>query len=482
MPKRKLEEYESKRSFAKTPEPKGGEGAGEDDAEISRFVIQEHHARRLHWDLRLERDGVLVSFALPRGLPPAPKDNRLAVRTEDHPLEYIGFHGEIPAGQYGAGSMTIWDSGVYAVEKWEDRKIEVALLGERVRGRYALFPTKGRNWMIHRMDPPQDPGRESMPSAVKPMLAVLGKVPRDESGWAFELKWDGVRALAYCEPGHIRLESRNLRDITSQYPEVTRALREAMGSREAILDGEVVAFDEKGRPDFQRLQRRMHLGSESAVRRRMADTPVSYMIFDVLYAEGHSLMEKPYTERREALESLDLRHESLQVPANHLGDGGSLLELTRARDLEGLVAKRLDSRYVPGGRSKSWIKVKNVTTAEMVIGGWLPGQGGRANTLGALAVGYHAEPGDEGLRYAGRVGTGFNAATLADLMRMLKPLETAASPFTGRKPPKEAIFVEPTLVATVEFREWTQAGTLRAPSFKGLRDDIDPAQVSRDQQ
>jgi bifunctional non-homologous end joining protein LigD len=481
MPKRKLEEYEAKRKFSATPEP-STRSRRKKKAAGDRFVIQEHHARRLHWDLRLERDGVLASWALPRGVPPTPKDNRLAVRTEDHPLEYIDFHGEIPAGQYGAGTMAIWDSGTYEVEKWEERKIEVALHGERVQGRYALFPTKGKNWMIHRMDPPQDPGREAMPQGVKPMLACLGKLPRDESGWAFELKWDGVRALAYCETGQIRLESRNLRDISSQYPEVTRALREAMGSREAILDGEVVAFDEDGRPDFQRLQRRMHLGSESAVRRRMADTPVLYMVFDVLYAEGHTLMDLPYTDRRRVLEALELRDPNIQVPANHLGDGTTLLELTRERNLEGLVAKRLDSRYVPGSRSKGWVKVKNVLSAEMVIGGWLPGQGGRSGTLGALAVGYHEEAGDEGLRYAGRVGTGFNAATLADLMRMLKPLRTDESPFTGRKPPKETAFVEPKLVATIEFREWTQAGTLRAPSFKGLRDDIDASQVTRDQQ
>ncbi len=476
MPKRKLDEYEAKREFSETPEPKGGKRKKSAD---DRFVIQEHHARRLHWDLRLERDGVLASWALPRGVPPTPKDNRLAVRTEDHPLEYIDFHGEIPAGQYGAGSMTIWDSGTYSVEKWEERKIEVDLHGERVQGRYALFPTKGKNWMIHRMDPPQDPGREPMPSGVQPMMACLGKLPSKESDFAFELKWDGVRALAHCETGRIRLESRNLRDITSQYPEVTRGLREAMGSREALLDGEVVAFDDIGRPDFQRLQRRMHLGSESAVRRRMADTPVTFMVFDVLYAEGHPLLELPYLDRRKVLEALELKDPAIQVPANHVGDGRSLLDLTRERDLEGLVAKRLDSRYVSGGRSKAWIKVKNVRTAELVIGGWLPGQGGRANTLGALAVGYHEKPGDEGLRYAGRVGTGFTETTLSDLMRILEPLRTTSSPFTGRKPPKEAIFVEPSLVATVEFREWTQAATLRAPSFKGLRDDIDPAEVTR---
>jgi bifunctional non-homologous end joining protein LigD len=477
MPRRKLDEYESKRSFDTTPEPRGKGGSKEEPG--NRFVIQEHHARRLHWDLRLERNGVLASWALPRGLPPTPKDNRLAVWTEDHPIEYLDFEGEIPAGQYGAGTMKIWDRGTYVAEKFQDDKVEVELHGERASGRYALFPTKGKNWMIHRMDPPADPGREPMPAGLQPMLAVAGRLPRGEDAWAFELKWDGVRAIAYCEPGRVRLESRNLRDISSQYPEVTRDLREALGSVEAIIDGEVVAFDESGKPDFQLLQRRMHVASDSTVRRRMADTPVAYIAFDLLFFEGRTLVELPYAERRSALDRLELSGPHLQAPKSHPGDGGELLKLTRQQGLEGLVAKRLDSRYLPGRRSKAWTKVKNVRSADLVVGGWLPGQGGRSSTLGALAVGYHAAAGDNALRYAGRVGTGFTDQTLADLIRLLKPLQTNESPFEGRSPPRETAFVEPALVARVEFTEWTRAGTLRAPSFKGLRDDIDPREVVR---
>jgi bifunctional non-homologous end joining protein LigD len=473
--KRKLDEYEAKRSFDRTPEPKGkkagGKGAG------NRFVIQEHHARRIHWDLRLERNGVLASWALPRGLPRTPKDNRLAVWTEDHPIEYLDFHGEIPGGEYGAGTMKIWDRGTYVVEKFGEDKVEIELRGERVHGRYALFPTKGKNWMIHRMDPPSDPGWEPMPESLRPMLAVAGKLPRGD-GWAFELKWDGVRAIAYCEPGRVKLESRNVRDISGQYPEVSRDLREALGSIEAVLDGEVVAFNEDGRPSFQRLQRRMHVASDSTVRRRMADTPATYIAFDLLYFEGRSLLSLPYADRRAALDRLELSGTQLQAPANHLGEGSELLALTKEQGLEGLVAKRLDSPYTPGKRSKAWTKVKNVRTAELVIGGWLPGQGGRSGTIGALLVGDRAEPSGP-LRYAGRVGTGFTEATLADLKRLLKPLSTEKSPFEGRQPPKEANFAEPKLVATVEFTEWTQAGTLRAPSFKGLRDDIDASEVVR---
>src|SRR5436190_3582474 len=324
MPKRKLDEYEAKRSFSETPEPKGRKRAKK--AREDRFVIQEHHARRLHWDLRLERDGVLASWALPRGVPPTPKDNRLAVRTEDHPLAYLEFEGEIPKGEYGAGTMRIWDRGTYVAEKFGDEKVIVELRGERVHGRYALFPTKGDNWMIHRMDAPEDAGREPLPSGLRPMLACPGKLPREEAAFAYELKWDGVRALAYCEPGQVRLESRNLRDVSSQYPEVTRELREALGASEALIDGEVVALDDEGRPDFQRLQRRMHLGSESAVRRRMAEAPATYVAFDILHLDGQPLLEAPYSERRDALDSLALDGPHLRAPSHHLGDGRALLE------------------------------------------------------------------------------------------------------------------------------------------------------------
>ena len=478
MAKPRLGEYERKREFKQTPEPRGRGRARRRPSE-PRFVIQEHHARRIHWDLRLERDGVLASWALPRGVPPSPKDNRLAVRTEDHPLEYLEFEGEIPAGEYGAGTMRIWDRGTYAAEKFTDEKVIVDFRGERVSGRYALFPTKPPNWMIHRMDPPAEAEREPLPNEIRPMLACPGKLPRGERAFAYELKWDGVRALAYCEPGRVRLESRNLRDVTSQYPEVTRALREALGAREALLDGEVVAFDEAGRPDFQLLQRRMHLASDAAVRRRMADTPATYLAFDVLHLDGRSLMELPYAERRQRLEELDLGSgPHLQTPANHRGDGRALLELTRERGLEGLVAKRLDSTYQPGRRSRAWIKVKNVRTTELVVGGWLRGQGGREGRLGALLVGYYDADGE--LRYAGRVGTGFTDRTLDDLARILEPLHRKGSPFAGRQPPKEAVYVDPELVAQVEFNEWTRAGTLRAPSYKGLREDVDAAEVRRE--
>jgi bifunctional non-homologous end joining protein LigD len=399
------------------------------------------------------------------------------VHTEDHPLEYLEFEGDIPKGQYGAGTMRIWDRGTYEAEKFRDDEVIAVFDGERVKGKYALFQTKGDNWMIHRMDPPADPGREPIPQGLKPMAAVLSTLPRDDETWAYEIKWDGIRAIAYCETGRLRLESRTLRDVTSTYPEL-RALAEELGSTDAVLDGEIVAFDDGGKPSFERLQGRMNLASDAAVRRRMGDCPVTYMIFDLLYLDGRTLMDLPYTERREHLEGLGLEGPNWQTPRYHPGDGKSLLDLTKARGLEGLVAKRLDSRYLSGRRTRAWLKVKNLMGQELVVGGWLPGQGRRSGSIGALLVGYNEdEVGERHLRYAGRVGTGFTDAELDRLAGLLEPLRTGRSPFTGRQPPRQAVFVEPKLVAEVAFREWTAARTLRAPVYKGLRPDKDPGEV-----
>jgi bifunctional non-homologous end joining protein LigD len=476
---KRLKAYRAKRDFAATPEPAEGDGAGSDSP---RFVIHEHSATRLHWDLRLERDGVLASWAVPRGLPEAPKDNRLAVWTEDHPLEYVDFHGEIPKGQYGAGTMKIWDHGTYDCLKWEPRKIEVALHGERLNARYALFPISSedppKEWMVHRMDPPADTTREPMPEQIKPMLARAGELPRSERGWVYEVKWDGVRALAYSEPGELRLESRNLKDITTSYPELAR-LNRSLSSHTAILDGEIVAFDERGLPSFAALQRRMHVSSGAQAKRLAKATRVTYMIFDLLWLDGHSLMDLSYGERRERLAELELSGESWQTPEPLAGKGKDVKAATAAQGLEGIVAKRLDSKYEPGARSTSWVKIKNVGRQELVIGGWIPGEGRRQERIGALLVGVYEPEG--GFRYAGRVGTGFSEAELDRLGGLLGPLRREDSPFTaGERPPRQAIFCEPELVAEIEFTEWTAAGSLRHPSYKGLRDDKKATEVRRE--
>jgi bifunctional non-homologous end joining protein LigD len=470
----RLGSYRAKRDFEQTPEPRG---RGREQPGTARFVVQEHHARRLHWDLRLEHEGTLASWALPRGIPGHPDENRLAVRTEDHPLEYLGFEGEIPKGEYGAGTMSVWDRGTFEAEKFRDDEVIAVFNGERLRGRYALFRTRGQDWLMHRMDPPEDPEYEPMPERLKPMLARTGALPRNERDYGFEVKWDGIRTILFCDHGHLRLQGRNFTDFTPRYPEVRDLARE-LGARRLILDGEIVAFDDDGRPSFERLQARMHLASESAVRRRLRDTPATYVIFDLLYLDGRSTLALPYEDRRALLDGLELVGSAWRAPSYHRGEGSALLAATKELGIEGVVAKRLDCPYEPGRRASGWIKVKNVRVQDVVIGGWTRGEGGRGGSLGALAVGVVE---DGRLAYAGKVGTGFTDKTLALLARELEPLRRAESPFDGRQPPRGTEFVEPRLVAAVEFREWTKSGTLRAPSFKGLRPDKDPQECVREE-
>lgn len=308
------------------------------------------------------------------------------------------------------------------------------------------------------------------------MMATLSRLPEDEENWGFEIKWDGVRALAHVERGRVRLISRNLRDITVSYPELA-GFGESFGGRRQILDGELVAMDEEGRSNFQRLQRRMHVASAAEAERRSALVPVTFMVFDVLYVDGKSRMELPYEKRRAELEALALRGPSWQTPTYHRGEGSALLQASRERGLEGIIAKRLSSRYVPGQRSGDWLKVKNVQRQEFVVAGWVRGEGRREGQLGALLVGYYE---DGELRYAGKVGTGFGAADLAMLRAKLEPLATSKSPFGGRQPERAALFVKPKLVCEVDFSEWTQAGTLRHPSYQGLREDKKAKDVVRE--
>jgi bifunctional non-homologous end joining protein LigD len=485
MPKTKkeLEEYERKRDFEKTAEPapkkRGGRRKAKAKAAL-RFVVQEHKARRLHWDLRLEHEGVAASWAIPNGIPETPEENRKAVHTEDHPLEYLEWEGEIPKGEYGGGTMTIWDSGTYELEKWEAGKVMVDFHGKRLQGRYALFRAgkAEKDWMIHRIDPPLRE-RDPFPENVVPMLARLSTLPKDDGKWAVEVKWDGIRAIAYCRPGRVELQTRNLNDVSVQYPEVRRISR-ALGSHEAVLDGELVAFDENGRPSFERLQQRIHNTDPNVVKRRMKSHPVVYVIFDLLYLDGEDLTGEPYSTRRKLLEALELSGEAWQTPGHSVGHAEELLEASKEQGLEGVMLKRVDSTYVPGKRTGAWLKVKNTSRQELVVGGWTPGEGRREKHLGALLVGYFEQDGDKPvLRYAGKVGTGFNATDLTAITARLAPLERKKSPFgAGPKPPKDARFVEPQLVAEIEYREMTKEGVLRHPAYKGLREDKAASEVA----
>jgi bifunctional non-homologous end joining protein LigD len=439
------------------------------------FVIQEHHARALHWDFRLEHDGVLVSWALPKGIPEDPKTNHLAVHTEDHPLDYGSFEGEIPAGEYGGGKVTIWDSGHFDLEKWTDTEVMVVLHGSRVSGRYVLFPTKGKNWMIHRMDPaPKD--FEPLPEKVRPMLATPGRLPASDEGWAYEIKWDGVRAITFIEGGRIRMRSRNDKELASSFPEF-REIGLAMGARPCVLDGEIVVIGDGGIPDFGRLQHRLHLASANAIAKQSAASPANYVIFDLLHLDGRPLFSLPYDARRGQLEALGLSGSSYTT-ADSFRDakGADILKATKDAGLEGVIAKQRNSPYVQGKRSDSWIKVKNVRTQEVVIGGWTEGAGNRRGSMGALLLGI---PSTDGLRFVGKVGTGFSDAARQSLMELLRPDARKRSPFAPATDVKEpsAHFVRPRHVGEVGFSEWTAAGHLRHPTWRGVRDDKAPTDV-----
>jgi bifunctional non-homologous end joining protein LigD len=318
---------------------------------------------------------------------------------------------------------------------------------------------------------------QRMPDLVEPMQAMLADgIPPDEDRYGFEFKWDGIRAVCYWDGRALRLQTRNRKDVTVRYPELWR-LRDALGSRRAILDGEIVAFDERGRPSFEELQKRMGLTAEGDVRRQLRETPVAYLLFDVMYLDGELLLASAYTVRRERLEGLALGDRHWQVPPSQVGHGDELMHASRENGLEGVIAKRLDSVYEPGRRSGAWLKVKNRLRQEFVIGGWVEGEGRRSGLPGALLIGYY----DDGrLVYASKVGTGFTDATLANLARLMKPLERETSPFEVGGPPGRAHFVEPRLVAEIEFSEWTRGGELRAPSFKGLRPDKEARDVVRE--
>lgn len=529
-----LSAYISKRSASKTPEPVPENPLGatpHGDRPI--FVIQEHHATRLHWDFRLERDGVLVSWAVPRGVPHSSTRNNLAVMTEDHPMEYATFEGTIPAGEYGGGTVTIWDDGRYDLEKWRDDEIIATLEGRPGgplgRVRLALIRTEGEgeksSWLLHRMktdaaghpqpegvpvepspqaDEPRTPRRaprkalrEAPASAraekpwppsmddLTPMLATiatpaLARQAADRWGqpaWV-EGKWDGIRAVGVWDGHRLRLYARSGNDITHRYPELTD-VDAGLGPEHAIVDGELVALEPDGRPSFPLLQTRMNLERPGDIAREARKTPVRYYLFDVIARAGEDLVDLPLTERRAVLEDAAADAiGAISVPPV-FDDVDAALEASERLRLEGVVVKDPASPYLRGRRSESWLKVKHTRTQEVVIAGIRPGKGGRSGTFGSLLLGIPAE---DGLRYAGRVGTGFSDKTLASLLRTLTPLRTEDNPLIGvpRLDARDALWVRPELVGEVEYGEFTPGGILRHPRWRGLRPDKTPSEVRRE--
>ncbi|GAB3277072.1 ATP-dependent DNA ligase [Sinomonas notoginsengisoli] len=526
----RLTDYRAKRDAAKTPEPVPLQAptAGADDA----FVIHEHHARRLHWDLRLEREGVLASFAIPKGIPTTTGRNNLAVHTEDHPIEYLTFSGSIPTGEYGAGEMSVWDTGTYEAEKWREDEIVVVLHGRPGGGlesvaeglghtgegvRLALIRTgegsSGKeNWLAHLMkdqakghwrtttrgaagasagatsgareteSPDAEAGSARIGPAPEPMLAQTGTAAlvRGEE-WAFEMKWDGIRAIVDARAEPLRLLSRKGINQAATYPELGALIE--LGP--AVLDGEIVALDGRGRPNFGLLQQRMNLTRPADVERARREVPVRIVLFDLLEYEGRDLTRLPFRERRAALELLaegGLPENAQLSPlfgaaSGARDDAEHVLAASAEHGLEGIVAKRLGTRYEPGRRSGAWVKIKNERTQEVVVAGWREGNGSRAATIGSLLLGI---PDDAGrLAYAGRVGSGFTEGMLAEIARRLHALERKTSPLEDvpAADARDAHWVRPKLVGEVTYSEMTSGGRLRHPVWRGWRPDKDPADV-----
>ena len=470
MASQKLKEYRRKRDPTATSEPFGNR---KKNGGQPIFVVQRHDARRLHYDFRLERDGALASWAVPKGIPLEPGQRALAVHVEDHPLEYATFEGEIPKGQYGAGTVEVWDNGVYElVEEKKDGGLTVRLHGKRLEGTWALVPAKldgdPKNWLLLKKREDGAPARQRREYA--PMLATLAdSVPRG-SGWLFEVKWDGYRALAHISQGEARLTSRKGNDLTQRFSGVAKEIAKAVKTPDCVLDGEVCALDEQGRSSF------------SAMQQARPGTPIVYFVFDLLELEGKPLVDLPLAERRTRLERLlDRRNRTVRL-SEVFDDGDALLGAAKQQGLEGIMAKRADSRYAVGRRTRDWLKVKTHGRQEFIIAGYTKGQGRRAGTLGSLVLAVRR--GQE-LDYVGNVGTGFTSEEIDKLLKKLRPLERKTPPFRELpKMPKvrkgDVVWVEPKLVCEVEFAEWTHDGRLRAPSYQGLREDKSAEEVHRE--
>ncbi len=521
-----LKRYREKRDPERTPEP-----IGEDSREPARapgaprgFVVQQHAARNMHWDLRLEIDGVLVSWAVPRGPSLDPADKRLAVQTEDHPLEYADFEGVIPAGNYGAGAMIVWDRGIYhtvdgvtPAAGLEAGKLDLLLQGHKLHGRFALVRTRsesGRDWLLlHKGAAPAQPGAlvelepgsvlsgltvtelrdgasrdadlravlarigappgQLDPRKLRPMLASASDTPFSREGWLFELKYDGVRVLLAKHGERVEIRARSGAERTSTYPEIARAAAH-LPLESFVADGEIVALDERGRSSFERLQRRFTQRDPEAVARAQAEVPVVLYAFDLLGALGHDLRDLPLVRRKEALAGFLPRLGQLRFADHVLGDGEALFEAARAHGLEGVVAKRGDSRYETGRRSKSWLKLKVPRSEPFVIVGYLRRRGSR-KALGSLMLAWYR---DGELVYAGNAGSGLDEATSAALERELDAARLDEPVFSGapESSARERVYTRPERVCRVGFTEVTSAGLLRHPVFRGLLDDVRPEQ------
>ncbi len=501
-----LQAYRKKRQFAKTPEPKGKiQAAGKHP----RFVVQMHAATRLHYDFRLEADGVLKSWAVPKGPSLNPKDKRLAVQVEDHPLDYIDFEGVIPEGNYGAGEVIVWDRGFFEpvgdpVSAGIDHgHVTVILQGEKLRGEFALVRLKDdadkRNWLLIKANDDfasskpltdqrsvlsgrtlamikkeKSPKRwisrrkknAIVPAEFSPMLPQSAADPFDDPGWVFEPKWDGYRAIAILQGNGVKLVSRNAKSLRDRFPEIVYALRES--GLTGVLDGEIVAVDAQGIPRFQLLQNSAATPAESII----------YQVFDAPYLENENLTGSPLLERKERLRKLLRAGPNIRYSDHVVGRGRDFFAVATQRGLEGVIAKKGNSLYEPGKRTSNWLKIKARAQQEAIICGYTEGKGSRGR-FGSIILGVYDDR--QELRYAGHTGTGFTERSITDLLSNFQPLITARCPFATRpKTNGKTFWLEPKLICEVVFQEWTDEGLMRQPAYLGLRDDKNPAEVRRE--
>jgi bifunctional non-homologous end joining protein LigD len=466
-----LKNYSRKRSFDKTPEPPAlplspsdGEAAGV-KGEGSAFVVHRHHASRLHYDLRLEKNGALKSWAVPKGLPPRPGIMRLAVNVEDHPLEYVQFEGAIPKGEYGGGMMWKFAQGRYQVTKEKKNGFYFRLQSRELNAEYRAHHTKENQWLLERVDNPQI---DWLRDPIEPMLARIAQEPPDSEDYVYEVKWDGIRALISLDEGEIKIHGRNRMDITKQFPELLIS-EQALRATSGLFDGEIVCLEADGRPNFRNVIHRMQQKSEGGIERAKAKHPAVCYVFDCLYLDGRAIVGEPLTRRREWLADV-IKKDSAYRVSEVVEEGAALFEAVKQLGLEGIMAKQRHGAYFPGKRSDSWLKIKTRQTLECAIIGYTRGKGDRESSFGALHV---AQANGDELKYLGKVGTGFDDPSMKAVFAELEKLTVIKRPIK-EKPLDDArsIWIEPKLMCEVQFASLTKDGMLREPVFVRLRPDL----------
>lgn len=457
-----LETYQQKRDFARTPEPAGEIITGAND----NFVVHRHHASRLHYDLRLEQDGVLKSWAVPKGLPPRPGIRRMAVQTEDHPMEYLKFDGKIPKGQYGAGDMWIYALGKYQITKEKKDGFYFRLNSREITGEYRMHRTKEREFLLERVDEPQI---DYVNRFVEPMLADNLDSPPVGEDYIYEVKWDGIRALISYEEGQVRIHTRNRNDVSAKFPELLEGDK-AFRATNGLFDAEIVSLDETGKPVFKRVINRLMTSGETTIAKLSKTSPCYCYVFDCLYLDGRPLVNEPLVRRKEWLKDA-IKPDSPYRVSEFVEDGESLFEAAREHGLEGIIAKKRDSKYLSGKRSDCWYKIKVRQSAEVYIIGYTKGKGDRGASFGALHI---AERVGEKLQYRGKVGTGFDDATIRDIVKVMKRVKELKKPDVAGNvlDPKVSIWLEPKVIAEVSYSRITPDKMFREPVFVKLRVDL----------